>query len=131
MEKYVTRIDIILENVDVFTLKPKHFKQLSFANITRDLNINCCQFKKGEIIEHLQCSHFTIKILKNAFSIMGAMEDKVLSKRFLTEDVVSVDVFYSDGTEENVVVPYEGQFINKLQKNTITEDAITIYIIEK
>jgi hypothetical protein len=124
----IKNIELILENCDSFKLEPKHFKGLILNNITDKLYVNCYQYTDGEINRFKDCKHFSIELNESSFELESDMVNEKLIKRLLTPDIVYVELIYDDDSKENIYVPFEGEYNNKLQTTKFINNKIIIEI---
>lgn len=113
-QKRVKYVDLVFENVQSARLTPDMFQGLWVKNITRSLDVNgAINYRKGEVSEYLSCKFFSIHInnvgLDNAKLNPSFDEAKSLRERLRCKDISHVHLYYNDGTEEYIGVPWHGE----------------------
>ena len=58
----IEKIELVFENCEVCTLLPDMFKYLVIRGIKENIDINCFQYKKGELNKDKTCEYFAITI---------------------------------------------------------------------
>ena len=127
MEK-INRIDIVFENCEVCTLLSDMFKYLIIHGIKENIDINCYQYKNGEIHRDKTCEYFSITINEkglNSITWNGTLKERLRNFK----DIVSVKIYYEDKDEEIYVTwNDEDDFLNKYQTTEEIEEDIIVKI---
>lgn len=124
----IEKIELAFENCEVCTLLPDMFKYLVIRGIKENIDINCFQYKKGELNKDKTCEYFAITINEkglNTITWNGTLRERL--KKF--KDIVSVIIYYRHRDEE-IYVTYneENEFFNKYQTIEEIEEGIAVRI---
>lgn len=124
----IEKIELVFENCEVCTLLPDMFKYLVIRGIKENIDINCFQYKKGELNKDKTCEYFAITINEiglNTITWNGTLRERI--KKF--KDVVSVIIYYGHRDEE-IYVPWneEDEYSNRYQTIEETEEGIAVRI---
>jgi len=140
--KKVKFVDLVFENCEVARLKPDMFRGLVAHKITKTYDVNCAQYKSGEISEYLHCEFFAIVINKEGLDKAKLEPDITLkdSPQNLRErlkrwkDITHVDLIFSERrTKKNKLIkrdsiyisvpwPKDEQFENHYQKHIVFDN---------
>ena len=124
----IEKIELVFENCEVCTLLPDMFKYLVIRGIKENIDINCFQYKKGELNKDKTCEYFSITINEKGLNTITWNE--ILRERIKKiKDIVSVIIYYRDRDEE-IYVPWneEDEYSNRYQTIEETEEGITVRI---
>lgn len=126
--KKVKEITLVFENCESVDLKSDMFTALTIEGVTTGFCVNCFQYSKGEVCEFLRCNSFGITLKENSnLKTNTGSELWPRVKRFM--DITHISLKFSDGTEEYISVPWEGDNeSNKLQKVKTTGKYLQIDI---
>lgn len=124
----IEKIELVFENCEVCTLLPDMFKYLVIRGIKENIDINCFQYKKGELNKDKTCEYFAITINEkglNTITWNGTLRERI--KKF--KDIVSVIIYYRHRDEE-IYVPWneEDEYSNRYQTIEETEEGIAVRI---
>lgn len=124
----IEKIELVFENCEVCTLLPDMFKYLVIRGIKENIDINCFQYKKGEINKDKTCEYFAITINEKGLKTItwnGILRERIKK----IKDIVSVIIYYGHRDEE-IYVPWneEDEYSNRYQTIEETEEGITVRI---
>ena len=132
----VTKIELGLENVDVIEFPEKDIERLRVKNIQREINT----IGSGTALEFISCSDFLLELKSDheyyEFGMTGdEFKKSAFSRLSACDDITSCELFYDDGTSEDVFVPWEdaspGGEVNQYQSSAFKENgSLCIYIGE-
>lgn len=124
----IEKIELVFENCEVCTLLPDMFKYLVIRGIKENIDINCFQYKKGELNKDKTCEYFAITINEkglNTITWNGILRERIKK----IKDIVSVIIYYGHRDEE-IYVPWneEDEYSNRYQTIEEIEEGITVRI---
>ena len=124
----IEKIELVFENCEVCTLLPDMFKYLVIRGIKENIDINCFQYKKGELNKDKTCEYFAITINEkglNTITWNETLRERI--KKF--KDIVLVIIYYGHRDEE-IYVPWneEDEYSNRYQTIEETEEGIAVRI---
>lgn len=128
MTKQAKRIDIVLENCEVFEC-PVESIDVCLSEITRDIST---WNGDGTVFDGNHAEKAIIWIDKSIFDLKSSFDEPLKERIMRLPDITYVVVVFDDDTELSVSVPWqecvtqEDDYINKLQKHEIIDDALKI-----
>lgn len=130
----VVKIEIGLENVDVIEFVCKDIARLVIKDIRPEIYI----IGNGTVLEMISCSEFLLELKSDHEYFEFGMDGDDFKKSAFSrlsdcDDITSCEVFYDDGTSENIFVSWEdatpGGEVNKYQSSAFRENgSLCIYI---
>lgn len=125
-------IDITFENCETITLEPKDIGFFSIENIaeyiSRDSINSISKYKKSNLVI---IEIFASKINSEYFPFDIPSEKMLIKERFLYNDITSLEIYYSDGSSEEIFVEYNGNETNDFQKTVIGNNGNLYIVISK
>jgi hypothetical protein len=110
------------------------FESLVISGINKSYEINCYQYREGEVHIDIACNFFAISVNKKGMKVRNTFvnSDTFLQRIKKWSDITHVHVFFEDGTDEYITVPWEGKHeTNKLQRVYLDKDEVGIFITEE
>ena len=122
-QKSVKSFELILENCETIVLSKTDLIEANFSGLEKHIDI-------------WQTENQTLKteslVAKDVLLILDAEKLKTRHTSFSKEynayerltshsDIVAIEIFYSDNSNELIYVPFDGDYENKLQETTLEE----------
>ena len=131
--KQITKIDVIFENCEFFSLDAEDLKFVSFdkfETMIRRIACNCvAKIVRANYIE------LHVKIGLNDIYNSFGQQDQPASKleRLQDCDITSFEIFFEDGTSETIYVDWsdESECSNKYQSYFFDDDGTLVVVISE
>lgn len=133
MERQAKRIDIVFENCEYFECPIEHIN-VCLTGITREIST---WNGDGTTLDSHKAKEAIIWIDKEIFDLKSNFDEPLKERIMQFSDIVSVVLIFDDDTELSVYLPWqkfekeEDDYINKLQKSEIIDDALKITFEQK
>ena len=130
----VVKIEIGLENVDVIEFPEKDIGHIQIKGIHSEIQT----IGSGTALEFVSCTDFLLELKSDHEHHEFGMDNDSFKKSAFSrlsdcDDITSCELFYDDGTSEDIFVPWEdatpGGEVNVYQSSAFKENgSLCIYI---
>ena len=121
-EKSVTSYELILENCETIILSATDLIEANFAGLDKHIDIwqseNQVLRKESLVAKDALLIFENLKARRTSFS---NGEYNAYERATKHSDIVALEIFYSDSSNELIYVPFDGDYENKLQETTFEE----------
>ena len=130
MDKKITHVDVVFENIDFATILTEHIENISIYD-----SKETWMYVNGQIEQYFDCKKVYLQFSSAAnvsMNFMCANNSKFFDRVMAYGDITSIVIYYDDGTEKFYWVPwkdedYSGE-INQYQMTEIVDGHLCIGI---
>jgi hypothetical protein len=123
-EKSVTSYELILENCETIILSATDLIEANFAGLDKHIDIwqeENQVLRKEALVAKDALLIFDAESLRARRPSFSNGEYNAYERVTKHSDIVALEIFYSDNSNELIYVPFEGDYENKLQETTLEE----------
>jgi hypothetical protein len=123
-EKSVTSYELILENCETIILSATDLIEANFAGLDKHIDIWQSEnqvLRKESLVAKDALLIFDAENLKARRTSFSNGEYNAYERVTKHSDIVALEIFYSDSSNELIYVPFDGDYENKLQETTLEE----------
>ena len=123
-EKSVTSYELILENCETIILSATDLIEANFAGLDKHIDIWQPEnqvLRKESLVAKDALLIFDAENLKARRTSFSNGEYNAYERVTKHSDIVALEIFYSDSSNELIYVPFDGDYENKLQETTLEE----------
>lgn len=128
MENTAKRIDIVLENCEVFEV-PIECINIRATGIKRNISTWNDDGTVLTVLDELSADKVMIIISSGAFDITSNFDNTLLSRISKCGDITHIDIIYDNGTNDYIAVPWGNEeYVNTKQSSTVEGGRLIIKI---
>jgi hypothetical protein len=111
IQRKIKYVDLVFENCEVARLTPPMFHGLWMENITTGYECKCGKGSRNEVGCNMSCGAFWITVNKDGLDKAkmspAFLGSKTLRERLKSKDITRVDLIFTNGKNEYILVPWE------------------------
>ena len=123
-EKSVKSFELVLENCETIVLSKTDLIEANFSGLEKHIDIWQTEnqtLKTESLVAKDVLLIFDAESLKDRRTSFSNEEYNAYERVTKHSDIVAIEIFYSDNSNELIYVPFDGDYENKLQETTLEE----------